>query len=178
MKPLLADICTIDWKLVIAAAQVLTTILVACLVYYFTKKNMRNETTERVGRFKNEKKLEACMGFWGLQAYTTDVENLHSILYWQLNPATQQKNYYLHQANAKAFITNLNTLHYEKGYGLFLTPATKQLLYEYRSILFGFLLKEKSNSAEKIKIDNPDMVARMVAIHQQLITQLKQEMEL
>ncbi len=171
-----------NWHMIIKIFQIVvpaaTTIVAAILVYKFTKRNMKNETQERLSRFRNNKLYEAGMGFWSLLAYTTESENPHSILYWSKEKNTGQKKYYLHTGNAKEFITRLNEINYEKGHGLFLRSEARELFYEYRNILYGFLLKEKNNNEEKILIQRNEMAEKMQQLHQQMVQRLIKEMRL
>ncbi len=174
--------CNANWEIITKILQVvvpaLATIVAAIVVYKFTKRNMKHETQERLSRYRNEKLYEAGMGFWGLLAYTSEAENPHTILYWEKDTTTGEKKYYLHTGNAKAFITKLNEVNYEKGYGLFLRREPRELFYEYRNILYGFLLKEKDNTAEKILVQKTAMAEKMLQLHQQMVLRLMQEMKL
>jgi hypothetical protein len=174
--------CSADWDMILKILQVvvpaITAIVAAILVYKFAKRNMRYETQERLSRFRNDKIYEAGMGFWSLLAYTTESENPHSILYWSKDKSTGGKKYYLHTGNAKEFITKLNEINYEKSHGLFLRNEARELFYEYRNILFGFLLKEKNNSEEKILIQKNEMAEKMQHLHQQMVQRLIEEMKL
>jgi hypothetical protein len=168
----------IDWDLFVKALAPIATIVAAILVYTFAKKNMQYETKERLNRYKKEKLLEAGMGFWGLLAYTTQSENPLSILWWTREKGNGNTKYFIHVENAKAFIVALNKINYEKGYGLFLSTHARELFYEYRNILYGFLLANKGASEEKILVENEQMIQRMKQIHDDAITVLKSEMEL
>jgi phosphate/sulfate permease len=174
--------CIVDWHVIITILKImvpsLTTMVAAIIVYKFTKRNMENETQERMSRFRNDKIYEAGMEFWSLLAYTTESENRHSILYWSKDKNTGQKQYYLHPGNAKEFITKLNEINYEKGHGLFLRNYGRELFYEYRNILYGFLLKEKDNREEKILVQKSEMAEKLLQLHQQMLLRLTEEMKL
>jgi hypothetical protein len=105
-------LCNFDWELFAKFFPGIATMVAAILVYKFTKRNMQHETNERLNRYRKEKLYEAGMGFWSLLAYTSEVENPHTILFWEKDKTTGEKNYYLHLANARAFITKLNEINY------------------------------------------------------------------
>ncbi len=169
-------LCDINWDLGIKAMQVVATIVVAALVYYFARRNMRYETQLRLGRFKYDKWYEAGMAFWGLLAYTTATENKKSIIVWEKKSGN--KTYYLQNAVALEFMDKLNTINYEKGYGLFLNEEIRSLFYEYRNIVFGLLLKERNNPAEKITVENADMIKEMLQMHNKMVLLLRKEYQM
>jgi hypothetical protein len=170
--------CAINWDILSKFATALATIVAVIVAYKLTQRNMRFETQERLGRFRNEKIYEAGMGFWALLAYTTDAENANMILIWEKEEKTNDKKYFIHVANARAFIIKLNEMNYEKGHGLFLRTEARELFYEYRSILHGFLLSEKNNTESLILIKKKEMAAKMIQLHQEMIKRLNVEMNL
>lgn len=169
--------CKFNWDLFIKAAGVIVTVLVAGLVYFFTKRNMRNETIERISRFKNEKLMESGMAFWGLLTYITLTENKYAILVWEKEKNTTEKKYYFRPDQAKEFIDKLNTINYEKGYGLFLSRQTRELFYEYRNIVYGILLAEKNNRNDTILLTNTEMVSGMQKIYDKMVESLRKEID-
>jgi len=170
--------CDINWDLLIKFMQVITTPIVAYLVYLFTKRNMRYETKERQSRFKYDKMYEAGMAFWGLLAYTGPSENKHTIMFWVKEKNSSEKSYYLHKGNAVEYMDKLNSTNYEKGYGLFLQAETRQLFYEYRNILYGFLLAAKNNNEEKVLVENKEMPASLFQLHDVMLQNLRRELKL
>jgi hypothetical protein len=170
--------CRFDWDLFAKFFPGIATIVAAILVYKFTKRNMEHETKERLSRFQKEKVYEAGMNFWSLLAYTGESENPHTILFWEKEEKSSEKIYYVHMGNAREFISKLNEINYEKGYGLFLRRAPRELFYEYRNILYGFLLKERNNPDEKIRIQKNEMAEKLFHLHQEMIVRLMTEMKL
>ncbi len=167
--------CEINWDLTIKALGVLATLLVAVLLYFFTKRNMRNETIERISRFRNEKLMEAGMAFWALLAYITPTENNHSIIVWTQKKGRTEKEYFFQPFLAGEFIRKLNEVNYEKGFGLFLSKSTRDLFYEYRNIVYGILLAEKNNTNEKILLSNDEMVKKMFDLYCKMVVELRKE---
>jgi hypothetical protein len=166
------------WDLIIKGGGVAATLTAACLVYYFTKRNMRNETRERLTRYRKEKLMDAGMGFWSLLAYTTEVENSHSVLVWEKEKGSQELHWYIIPDNARNFMNQLNEVNYEKGFGLFLDKPVRDLFYEYRNHLHKILYAEKQNTAARIPLQNPELVQRLQALHREAIAALRRAMEL
>lgn len=177
MKSILLD-TTVNWQLTLQGMGMVVTIIVAFLVYLFARINMKYETTERLSRFRKEKLLEAGMAFWSLLAYTTFTENPSSILWWTREKNSDKTKYYVHTGNANAFMASFNTINYEKGYGLFLSTKVRALFYEYRNILYGFLLKTQDEPSEKILVENEKMIERMKELHEKVILAIRDEMGL
>lgn len=170
--------CVKNWQFLVQLISSVVTILVAFLVYLFAKRNMRNETVERLSRFRKEKLLEAGMAFWGLLSYTSQVENPFCIIRWERGRGSSVTKYFIIVENAKSFITQLNKVNFEKGYGLFISNETRSLFYEYRNMLYGFLLANKNRQEGEILVENDEMIQRMKKIHDTVIIKIRQEMEL
>ncbi len=139
---------------------------------------MRKELSQNVQKEKYSKIMEACQSCWKLLAYTTDTQNDKSIITWTKDPKTKAKTYFFNQNLAQEFIDNLAAFFYGEGKGLFLPDAPRPLLFEYRSILFGLLLSTKGKEENTIKIENPDLIERLIQIHQELIRVLRAEMKM
>ncbi len=150
--------------------------IAAALAYRYAIKQKRHEVYIGVTQQKYQRKLHALEGCWKLLAYTTDTENSKSVLVWE-QPKNSDRVYSIQTENAKQFLTNLSSFFYETGLGIYLTPEIKALLFEYRSTIWGFLLRERENEQTLIQVQNPKMVARMIEIHQQLVLMLKQQTE-
>ncbi len=148
--------------------------IAAYLAYRYALKQKRKETFIGLEKIKYQRKLNALEGCWKLLAYTTDTENAKSILTWE-TLKNKEKLYYLNKTNAQEFIKSLADFFYDTGLGIFLSKEIKVYLYEYRSIIYGFLLREKNNENNIIQIENIEMAKRMIEINQQLIIQLKKE---
>jgi hypothetical protein len=177
MPPTLTD-CLKNWQFLVQLLAPVVTILVAFLVYLFAKRNMRNETVERLSRFRKEKLIEAGMAFWGLLTYTSLVENPFCIIRWKKQRESSVTKYFINVENAKNFMVQLNKINFEKGYGLFVSNATRGYFYEYRNILYGFLLANKHLQDDEILVENEEMIQRMKNIHDLMIVNLRREMEL
>lgn len=176
MNPALTD-CVKNWQFLVQLSGSIVAIVVACLAYLFAKKNMRYETKIRLDRFRKEKVLEAGMAFWGLLSYTTQSENQLSIIRWERDKDSSNTRYFINTNNAHEFITKLNIINYEKGHGLFLGSETRDQFYEYRNILYGFLLATKDSRETEVLATNEEMIQRMKQIHDKAIILLKEEMK-
>lgn len=153
-------------------ATPLAALLVAWLTYQYAIKKMRHETRVQLQRLKYERKLAALEGCWKLLLHTTDVENGSNILTWQ-RIAGGATTWYINKAQADGFIKNLAAYFYGSGLGIYLPPVIKTDLFEYRNILYGFLLKEKQNTATDIVLQNEAMAGQLQALHQRLVQELK-----
>ena len=149
-------------------------VIAAYLAYRYALKQRRKETFIGLEKTKYERKLNALEECWKLLAFTTDTENTKSILTWEQLKGGN-KTYLLNQTNAKDFMKCLTDFFYGSGLGIYLSKEIKAGLFEYRSILYGFLLKEKNNENDKIFIQNAEPAKRMTEIHQNLIIQVKNE---
>lgn len=152
-------------------ATPLAALLVAWLTYHYAIKKMRHETRVQLQRLKYERKLAALEGCWKLLLHTTDVENGNNILTWQREGGAT--TWYINKAQADGFIKNLAAYFYGSGLGIYIPPAIKTDLYEYRNILYGFLLKEKQNTATDIVLQNEAMAGQLQTLHQRLVQELK-----
>jgi len=156
-------------------ATPLAALLVAWLTYQYALKKMRHETRAQLQRLKYERKLAALEACWKLLLHTTEVENGRNILTWQKAEGTT--TWYVNKAQAQGFVEALANYFYGSGLGIYLPTDIKAALFEYRNLLYGFLLAEKQNTAAIIEVNNPDMAARLQALHQQLVQLLKTETE-
>lgn len=139
-------------------------------------KQVENETPLLIQREKFNRMLNSLQACWGLLAYMTDTENEKNILRFTLNK-NKSKTFFLNISNAKAFMKALPEYFYDSGLGLYLPKPIRELLFEYRSILFGVLLSESKNTDEQIVLNNETMVKRMTDIHKELIHLLRQELD-
>lgn len=139
-------------------------------------KQVENETPLLIQREKYNRMLNSLQACWGLLAYLTDTENEKAILRFTLNP-DRSKAYFLSSPNAKAFMKALPEFFYDSGLGLYLPKPIRELLFEYRSILFGILLSEKDNPIEQILLNNETMIKRMIEIHKELVGLLREELD-
>jgi hypothetical protein len=149
----------------------------AWLAYLYAIRQRKKEIFIGLEQIKYRRKLEALEGCWKLLVFTTESENQQVILTWEKEKGVNNKTYFFHPDKAEEFITNLAAFHYSSGLGIYMPKTIKELLFEYRSIIYGTLQKEQNKQVEKIKINNTDMVNRMTQIHQMLITELKNETE-
>jgi hypothetical protein len=151
--------------------------IAAYLAYRYALKQKRKETFIGLEKIKYEKKLNALENCWKLLAYTTDTENEKSVFKWELSQ-NKEKTYFLIKANAEEFLKSLAVFFYGSGLGVYLSKEIKEKIFEYRSILYGFLLKESHNTLPTILIQNNEMANKMIALHQELILQLKKETDI
>ena len=149
----------------------------AWLAYRYAVRQKKKEIFISLGQIKYERKLKALEECWKLLAFTTDTENPQVILTWVQEKGRSNKTWFFHPERAKAFIEKLAAFHYTSGLGIYMPTTIKGLLFECRGIVYGILLREKNNPATEIEVKNVEMVNRMIQIHRQLITELKNETE-
>ncbi len=148
--------------------------LTALLAYRYAIKQKRMDIRIGIEKTRYERKLYALENCWKLMTYTSDTENTKTILIWEKS-VENAKIYYVNTDNCKEFIKELNQFFYGSGLGIYLTTEIKEKLFEYRSIIYGILLKEKENKEIKIRINNPELAANMIKLHQQMIKFIKEE---
>ena len=155
-------------------------VLAAYLAYHYAIKKLREESIENIERKKYEAILKAHQSIYRLLAYTTDTENPKSILEWRRtgNGADAVTLYFYRKENIEKFLEELPALYYGEGNGLFFSKEVNALLFEYRSIVYGFTLVAKNKEATKIEITNPKAIERMKAIHQELAVTIRNNIHL
>lgn len=167
--------------LVKSASGIITLIgivIAAVLAYKFAIRKKKQEIFIGLEKIKYERKLAALETCWKLLAFTTDTENDNSILIWHQTKQGNEKTFFINVKNAKEFIKRLAEMFYGSGLGIYLSHDIKRLLYEYRGILYGFLLSIGSSEEKLIQVNKVQMHQLMVAIHQELIQKLKNETEI
>jgi hypothetical protein len=146
----------------------------AWLAHYLTLKRMRHETFVQMERQQHGRKLAALEGCWKLLLYTTDVENGHNLLQWR-QPPGGERQYLIHRGQGQRFIKELGLFFYGSGLGIYLPASVKDPLFAYRNILYGFLLKEGGKGDDPVAVQNKEMAAKLLALHQTLLDVLKNE---
>lgn len=152
-------------------------LVVPFLAAYWAVRKLRHDLRKEVQGVKYANTLRAHQEFWKLLAYTTDTENAKSVLRWVLNK-DNSKTYFLQKKNAQDFITALAQTFYGEGHGLFLPKAIRALFFEYRSILYGALLKTRKGAGEEVKLENINMAKRLCELHNDLTVALRDSLDL
>ncbi|MBS1626009.1 MAG: hypothetical protein JST83_18460 [Bacteroidetes bacterium] len=164
--------CGFDWFKLISLCLPLVLAMIGFLLY---SRQLRLSTKENLLKSKYEKTIMALESCWKLLSYTTQTENPCSIIFFEKTDGLIL--YYLHVENAKKFFAELNEVNYRSGLGLFLSSEIKELLFEYRSIVYGVLLRERNNKENKIVIQNEEMRSKLLTLHNQLLSQIKLELD-
>jgi len=169
-----------NWSdIIIAIIQLITAIFVAYLMFKYAIKQLHKESFESIERKKYEAILMAHQSIFKLLEFTSDTENPKSIMIWERGKGKKtETKYFFKKANILEFMRELPKEFYEQGNGLFLSKEVSALLFEYRSILYGFLLATKNSSEQRIEIAKPELVERMKKIHQQLSVKLRENINL
>ncbi|WP_455094777.1 type VI-B CRISPR accessory protein Csx28 [Prevotella koreensis] len=153
-------------------------IFAAYLTYRYAIKKLRKESFENIERAKYEAILKAHQSIYKLLRFTTDTENKDCILMWYQPKGGGEKVYYFRQANICKFFKELTKEIYNKGNGVYLSKKVMQLIFEYRSLVYGLLLIAKDKPDEKIEIKNQKLAKRMIEIHQSLSIQIREDINL
>ena len=137
-------------------------------------RNVMSRGMRRWGIFTVEH-TDALMKAWSLLAYMSDTENSLAVIVWEQKK--DGKVYYFRKKQARDYIDKLAEIFYGGGYGLMLDDETKKMLFEYRSILYGVLLREKGDD-EKVRLENAEMVRRMKVIYEGMNKKLREDIRL
>ncbi|MCB9261927.1 MAG: hypothetical protein H6607_06090 [Flavobacteriales bacterium] len=159
----------IDWFKII---EMLIPVLVAILAFWFGLRRLKKETSILVQRKKLDTTIESYQECWKLLRYMTPTENRDSILRFEKNKNETQ--WFARLENGQLFLDELTAVFYEKGYGLFYSKDIKEKLFEYRSILYGLLLKEKGK--QEVQLTNENMINRMSQLYDELNNILKEKL--
>ena len=158
----------------IAAIASLT---VPFLAAFWAYRKLRQDLRKEVQGIKYASTLQAHQEFWKLLAYTTDTENTKSVMRWELNK-DKSKSHFFQKKNAQNFIEELANTFYGEGHGLFIPKAIRNLFFEYRSIVYGVLLKTKADAGEEVSIEKPEMAKRLSELHHEMTVVLRDSLNL
>ena len=141
----------------IALISGLGTLLTVVLGFFFALKKIDRNIEINARQDQRRRQADALEHTWTLLQYLTLTENNDNILTWEEEKTKPpQKSYYLNVSNAEKFIFEiLPDVFYQKNAGLYLTREHKELLFQYRNLIYGILLKEKNRGGmpEKIQIE-------------------------
>ena len=166
-----AEAAQVNWPLEIAKMVVPCAVVLLGLWVWHRQK--RSEPRYYI----NQKRLDGLMKAWSLLAYITEVENPKAVMLWEKD--ANGTSFYIRPKMAREYMDKLVEMFYEGGYGLLLGGEVKELLYEYRGLLYGVLLKDKSEQGkdERIKIQNDELVKRMKEIYSELNEELRKKLK-
>ncbi|MCK5269254.1 MAG: hypothetical protein KAJ46_00660 [Sedimentisphaerales bacterium] len=140
-------------------------------------RQKRSEPKYQSLGYLNQKRLDGLLKAWSLLAYMTDVENPKAVMLWE--KTGRETVYYLRPEQAREYMIALAEMFYADGYGLLLGREIKNLFYEYRSQLYGVLLKAKSLSdgGNPIRLEKDELVGRLKEIYNELNEKLREELQ-
>lgn len=163
----------LEWAYAISQpiAIVLVAFISAFLANFLAVRRLRKETKESLQKSKYEKILQANQKAWSLLGYITDKENVKSV--YTMTQKNGKDTYFIQKNNAELFIKDYAEFIFAEGYGLFLSQQTIALLAKARGIIYGFLLKEKDNKENCIKVDNEDLIKSIRRIYNGLISEIR-----
>lgn len=156
---------------------IIVVFIAAWLTYKYSINKLKKETDIALQKELYAKRLEACQNLWKLLAYTARTENPKTVLILNRSK-TGEDTWYFNKTNAKAYINALADTFYGMGSGVFINnTAIKEKLFEYRSIVFGMLLKEANNTNDVIAVKNLEAKNRLLTLHDSLLKLLKDEVQ-
>lgn len=149
--------------------------LAAYLTYRFALGQRKKEIFTDLEKLKYERKMNALEACWKLCIYMTDTENEKVILLWTKDKG-KDKQYFIKKSNAESFLKALPEVFYRSGIGLYLdNNDIKEKLFQYRSIIYGFLSKEKNNDNDKIQVHDVEFANKLIDLFHNLIEDLRNE---
>ena len=172
MVNLLAE--AICWPLEIA--KIIAPVVLVLLGLWVWHYQKRREPHYQSLAYITQKRVDGLLAAWSLLAYMTETENPNAVVIWKKN--AKETIYYLRPAQARDYMASLSSLFYGSGYGLLLDGDIKELLYEYRSQIYGVLLKADCLKCgdEPIKLENVHLVNQVKELYAELNAQLRKEL--
>lgn len=160
-------------------APIAGSLIAVYLAYRYAIKKLKQESRENIERKKYEAILSAHQNIYKLLAYTSDTENEKSILVWERSKGERgNTNYFFRKDNILDFLKQLPYEFYHQGNGLFLSSDVSALFFEYRNIVFGFLLATKELQENYVAITKLETANRMQQIHHELSKQIRKSIAL
>lgn len=161
--------------------QGLATLIAVYLAYRYAIRQMRTQTQIQITQDHNQRHADALQSAWHLLQYMSPTKNQLAILHFERSGKgkTAQDQYFIELANAQRFIHEaLPHVFYQQHSGLYWSAALKEIVFEYRSILYGFCLKENTNTAERVLIENTELVGKLKTSYEQMHQLLKTEISI
>ena len=156
-------------------ATILSVPLSVWLTYRYALKQKDREPYAALRAAKYQRQLDALQQCWSLLAYMAETENSRSIVVWERTGSTDR--YYIRWAQLAEFRGQLEQLFYTSGHGLYLSKEIKQLLFEYRSQIYGLALKHGHPATGREEIRKVELAKRLYAIYDSLVFQIRAQNE-
>jgi hypothetical protein len=166
--------CILKWLNVLLEPLVLIILGVFgyCLGLKIWRKQKKEEGKYLIEQKKFEARIDACKAAWSMLTYFSENDSDLNMLRRGETDEQGDKIYYFRHAQAKQFFDALHKIFFTEGHGLFLSKEVKNILFEMRSQMYGlYHIALKSNEPE-IKIQNKELVKRVVEIREELIGHL------
>jgi hypothetical protein len=140
--------------------------------YKIWHKQKKEEGKYLIEQKKFEARIDASKAAWSMLSYFSENDSDLNMIRRGETDENGDKIYYFRHAQAKQFFDALQKIFFTDGHGLFLSKEVKTLLFEMRSQMYGlYHVALKSNETE-IKIQNKELVKRVVEIREELIEHL------
>lgn len=174
------------------AASTLTALVLASTGYWLALRQLRHKTRLDVREDLRKRKADALQTAWSLLQALTTADNSDNLMrYTQSIGPDRNRQYFMHLPNAQAFVfKRLPTAFYANGAGLHWSKEIKDLFFEARGIIYGYLhARQAAHAPEAIdspnpdatelwsSIDNPELPKRLENIYQALNEILRKELQ-
>lgn len=179
--------------------QGLATVGAVYLAYRYALRQMQKQARQQVQEDLRKRQADALQAAWALLQSLTTVDNGQNLLrYTQSKPQPGQqteRQYFVHLPSAQAFVfERLPNAFYASAAGLHWPPEVKDLFFEARGIVYGYLRSEKAahspvapNAQDPSNPANPrtalhpvhktELAERLQTIYQTLNTVLRKELQ-
>lgn len=125
--------------------------------YKAWEKQKKREIDLNLERQRYESKLAASRGIWPLLAYLSMWENDKTIF------VKRKQQWYFRKDQAREYLLKLPAAFFEQGHGVFIPKDARDGLYEFRSIVYGGLLKFSDiDEGNEIKVNDPELPEQKV----------------
>ncbi len=195
-----------------SSVQALATVVAVYLAYRFALKQMQKQARQEVQEDLRKRQADALQSTWALLFYLTQTDNQSNIIRVTRTrrPAgktvkqeerersaalaegktrpelSETVSYQLHVSSAQKFVfVALPATFYTSGMGLHWSSTVKELFFEARSILYGYLLSKGFAHAPGdgegedglCVVNNPHLAERLKTIYDTLNQQLRKELQ-
>lgn len=149
--------------------------------YAVRQGTLTHNTAIRTDRLRRE--IAALEDIWALLAYMSDKKSDKAIIHWQKDrKAGGETVYFFHFNNLEQFcLREVSEVFYQHHAGLFIAPAIRDLLYDYRTVAMGFYFAHKDDAAIPdnglIKINKPEQAEKLKKIYDDLNRALRAELD-
>lgn len=158
------------------------TILLAAVGYWWAfkvwKKQKSIETQIWAGQQKETARIAACKAAWSLLAYMSEKENSKTV--FVVRGTKDHKTWHLRSEQGQEYINALEKVFFTDGHGVFLTAEIRDDLYQFRSLTYPIIEKEKrktENLPALITLEEPKIIDAITTLRAKLNERLRAEIK-